>query len=296
MTTQAHVLVPVDGSAAAKRAVGYAAELAHRLGARISFAHVKAPSGSLVELTATDEAAKAMLASIAAAYPGMDAPTSFVISNDVACAICDAFPDAIVVVGSDHASRHASGATQSVAEALVREAHQHPILVVGPHAETEALAGPVAIALDGSRAAEAALLAALAWTGAFATPLQLVQVVVATTQVTHGDPRQPPTDYLKSVQTGLRGGGVTAECFTIVDDDPVAGLVRHLTRHGCSLVVMSTHARQGLERIALGSVTMGVIEASPCAVCAVNPEPLDQPALTAGPPADHAQLMPRPGL
>ncbi|HUP73934.1 MAG TPA: universal stress protein [Acidimicrobiales bacterium] len=295
MTTQAHVLVPVDGSAAAKRAVGYAAKLAERLGARISFAHVQAPSRSLVELTATDEAAKAMLASIAAVYPAMNAPTSFVIGNDIACAICDAFPDAIVVVGSDHASRRAAGGKQSVAEALVREAHHHPILVVGPRAQTEALEGPIAIALDGSKAAEAALLAALAWTGVFATPLQLLQVV-ATTQVTHNDPVQPPTDYLKSVQTRLRGGGVTAECFTVVDDDPVAGLIRHLTHHRCSLVVMSTHARQGVERVALGSVTMGVIEASPCAVCAVNPEQLDQPALTAGPPADHARLMPRPGL
>jgi nucleotide-binding universal stress UspA family protein len=236
-----------------------------------------------------------MLASIAVAYPGIDAPTSFVIGNDVACAICDAFPEAIVVVGSDHASRRAVGATQSVAEALVREAHHHPILVVGPRAETEALEGPIAIALDGSQAAEAALLAALAWTGAFATPLQLVQVV-ATTQAAHHDPVQPPTDYLRSVQTRLRGGGVTAECFTVVDDDPVAGLIGHLARHGCPLVVMSTHARQGVERAALGSVTMGVIEASPCAACAVSPEQLDQRALTAGLPADHAQLMRRTGL
>ena len=104
MTTQAHILVPVDGSAAAERAIGYAAKLAERLDARISFAHVQTPLGSVVELKASDEEGKAMLASIAAAYPTIDAPMSLVVGNDVACAICAAFPEAIVVVGSDHAA------------------------------------------------------------------------------------------------------------------------------------------------------------------------------------------------
>ena len=50
MTTQAHILVPIDGGEAAKRAVGYGAALANRLGARLSFSHVQAASGSIVEL------------------------------------------------------------------------------------------------------------------------------------------------------------------------------------------------------------------------------------------------------
>ena len=290
MTTQAHVLVPVDGSAATKRAIGYAVQLAERLNAPISFAHVQAPIGSVVELRGADEDAKAMLASIAAAYPHVDATTAFVVGKDVACSICDAFPEAIVVVGSDHAARQAAGPEDSTAEAFVREAHHHPILVVGPHAESTSLEGPIAIALDGSKVAEDALLAALAWTHVFATPLQLVQVVPTRSAAID---TAPPTGYLFSVQAHLEAGGVAAQCHTVVDNDPVSGLVRHLTEHRCSLVMMATHSRRGIERAAMGSVTMGVIAASPCAVCAVNPEPLSQLELAAGSPPDHTQLVPR---
>ena len=290
MTMQAQILVPVDGSAAAKRAIGYAAQLANRLGARISFAHVQAPIGSVVELKATDEEGKAMLASIAAAYPDADASTAIVVGTSVACAICDAFPDAILVVGSDHAARHAVGAKESVAEALVREAHHHPILVVGPHAAADSLDGPIAIALDGSKVAEDALLMALVWTRVFATPVQLVQVV--STRAAASETGPPTSDYLESVQAHLSAGGLDAGCYVIVDDDPVAGLVRHLNEHRCSLVMMSTHARRGLERAALGSVTMGVIAAGPCTVCTVHPDTVVQPQLAAGSPPDHTQLVP----
>jgi nucleotide-binding universal stress UspA family protein len=291
MTTQAHVLVPVDGSAASKRAVAYAGKIADRLHARISFAHVQAPIGSVVELRATDEEGRAMLAVLAAEYPEVDAPTSVVVGTDVACAICAAFPDAIVVVGSDHASRGASGDNDSVAEAMVREAHHHPILVVGPRVRDTSLDGPIAIALDGSKLAEDVLLAALTWTRMFDTPVHLVQVV--STEAAPGAAGYRPSDYIESVQAHLSAGGLDAHCYLVVDDDPVAGLVGHLEKHGCSLVMMSTHSRRGVERAAFGSVTMGVIAASPCAVCAVHPETVKQPELGAGSTSEHAQLVAR---
>jgi nucleotide-binding universal stress UspA family protein len=232
-----------------------------------------------------------MLASLIAKYPDVDAPTSLVVGNDVACAICAAFPDAIVVVGSDHAARDATGAKDSVAEAMVREAHHHPILVVGPHVQTPSLDGPIAIGLDGSKVAEDALLAALTWARVFGTTLHLVQIL--STEATRRTADRRQSDYIESVQAHLSAGGVDAECYVLVDDDPVAGLVRHLEQHGCSLMMMSTHSRRGLERAAFGSVTMGVIAASPCPVCAVHPGTADQLELEAGSPADHAQLLPR---
>jgi nucleotide-binding universal stress UspA family protein len=282
----------VDGSAAAKRAIAYGALLADRLGARLSFAHVQPPVGSIVELkAAADEEAEAMLEAIALCYPQADSTASIVVGNDVACAICDTFPDAIVVVGSDHAARHPSGPQESVAEALVRAAHNHPILVLGARADAKSLDGPIAIALDGSKIAEEALLAALAWTRSFATPVHLLQVIPPSAS---RDPSEPTAnDYLESVHAHLSAGGVDSECFLIVDDDPVTGIVGHLRDHRCSLVVMSTHARRGIEREAMGSVTMGVIAASPCAVCAVHPDTAAALELPAGAPSEHAQIARR---
>lgn len=113
-TTQTQVLVPVDGSAEAKRAVGYAAKLAARLQARLSFAHVQPPVGSIVELKATDPEGEVMLAPIAANYPDAALTTpKIVVGTDVASAICSAFPGAIVLVGSEHAGRHLSDASAS---------------------------------------------------------------------------------------------------------------------------------------------------------------------------------------
>src|SRR3954462_7816880 len=70
MTKQPHVLVPVDGSAAAKRAVGYGTLLADRLSARISFPHVRPPIGSSGEpKVGSDDEAEALLEAIAVCYP-----------------------------------------------------------------------------------------------------------------------------------------------------------------------------------------------------------------------------------
>jgi nucleotide-binding universal stress UspA family protein len=290
MTTQAHILVPVDGSVAAKRAIAYAAALAGRLDARISFAHVQAPVGSIVELRASDADGAAMMAAVAADYPDAAPMPKIVVGGDIACSICAAFPGAILVVGSEHASRGVSG-TQSVAEALVREAHDHPILVVGPASETASFAGPLVLALDGSKVAEVASLAALAWSRLFDVPIHLVQVV--STAAAAASVAPAPSGYLQSVRAAMMVGGLEAHCFTVVDDDPVAGLLRHVDEHHCSLVVMSTHARRGVEREAMGSVTMGVIASSPCPVCAVHPDSHVQRELAAGSSSEHAQLAPR---
>ena len=290
MTTQAHILVPVDGSGAAKRAIGYAAALADRLGARISFAHVQAPVGSIVELRASDADGTAMMASVAADYPGAVTMPKIVVGGDIAGSICAAFPEAILVVGSERASRGSSG-KQSVAEALIREAHDHPILVVGPASDTASFAGPIVLALDGSKVAEQAALAALAWSRLFGPPIHLVQVM--STAAAAASVGAESSGYLQSVRAAMMVGGLEAQCFTVVDDDPVAGLLRHVAEHNCSLVVMSTHARRGVEREAMGSVTMGVIASSPCPVCAVHPDAYLQRELAAGSTSEHAQLAPR---
>ena len=287
MTPQPHVLVPIDGSAAAQRAVGHAAALADRLGARLSFAHVQRPSGSIVELEATDAESSTMMAAIAAAHPQLEARTSIIVADDIACAICDSFPDAIVVAGSEHAAQHA--AVPSIAEALIRNAHDHPILVVGPKVQSPSFEGPVAVALDGSKLAEAALLPALAWARAFGVQLQLLQVVPSTSDHT----ARAATDYLMSLQSIAEAGGVIAESCVISADDPVVGLVRHLSEHDCSLVAISSHSRDSVARLAFGSVTMGLIAESPCTVCAVHPDTSPPAALTGGVSADHAQLQRR---
>lgn len=56
-----------------------------------------------------------------------------------------------------------------------------------------------------------------------------------------------------------------------LEDTPVAGILAGIERCRPELVVMATHARRGLSRVALGSVTEGVIRRSPVPVLAVPP-------------------------
>ena len=172
---------------------------------------------------------------------------------------------------------------------MVREAHNHPIVVVGPHAESNSLDGPIAIALDGSKVAEEALLGAVAWSRLFDTPIHLVQVLPPSAFT--GETGWRATDYLESVRAHFAVGGLDCESYVVVGDDPVTGLVNHLRDHQCSLVAMATHARRGVAREAIGSVTMGVIAASPCAVCAMHPDAVASLELPAGAPSEHAQMM-----
>lgn len=56
-----------------------------------------------------------------------------------------------------------------------------------------------------------------------------------------------------------------------LEDTPVAGILAGIERCRADLVVMATHARHGLPRMALGSVTEQVIRRAPIPVLAVPP-------------------------
>jgi nucleotide-binding universal stress UspA family protein len=85
----------------------------------------------------------------------------------------------------------------------------------------------------------------------------------------------------------------------IVHDTPVAGILDSAETHRCDLIVMGTHARTGVERLFLGSTTMGVLRASPVPILTVrtadkiDPEPFARVivAVDDSEPADAAAAV-----
>ena len=274
------VTVPVDFSSAARRALGVGAMLAHRMHVPLRIVHVQ-PSGTPA---AEVSRAKLMLYdvghSVADAYLGVPEPDIHVLcDDDVAHAIADDDHAAVVVIGSDSVSRRAS-LKGSRADSVVAFARHQPVVIVGPAAKLNGQAGPLAVFLDGSPIAEAALPAAVAWANRFERPIALVQVVdAATASYAKRDGDGVRSSYLLAVQHALENEGTAARADLVVHDDPAAAIVRYLAERDCPFGFISTHASQGVEREAFGSTAMAVAARSTCPIAVVRPTRISPPIL-----------------
>jgi nucleotide-binding universal stress UspA family protein len=162
-----------------------------------------------------------------------------------------------------------------------------PLVAVGPRAgwaESDgAVPDRVVVCLDGQADAERSLPIAAGWAQCFGLPLSLVTAAdplllrsrlgrerAAATR--HFPPDGDPRAYLEalaaeSVFTGLAVGtevlwGPASPHITIGG---------HLDRHPGALAVATTHARTGLARVALGSSMSHIVHRSPVPVLVVPP-------------------------
>jgi nucleotide-binding universal stress UspA family protein len=256
------LLVPLDGSPAAERAIAPAVELARR---------TRVPLRLMRQAYSDDiDDAIAYLATVARRRAaGVDVETQVLDRESVPNAILDARHQETLVCMSSHGR---GGLTRamigSFTEAVLRSVDR-PVLVVGPHVhDGAAFAGHVTACIDASRSSELTLEPARAWAALLGRPLWLVSVARPT------PPSEFPADG--ALETGVLGrfarqiGGVDGwDVYhgrdvaheladrTTSDDDPVA------------LLVMATHGRTGWDRLRLGSVTAATIQAAAVPVLVV---------------------------
>lgn len=261
------IVVPLDGSDLARRALPVGAQLAGALGSPLTL--LTAGWGSTVaEL-------EAMLSAEAAR---VDVQTQVRV-------VADTFPataihqstsgtDDAVVMATHGRSGLGKALLGSVAEDLLK-ATSRPVLLLGPAAEAapSITGGVLLVPVDGSPTSAAILSTAARW----ATALRLSVRVVAVTR-DDGTPLGP-LDHdqllaaLEQAADVFRDAGIAVEAETVTGRDPAGALVE-LARHlPATIVAMSTHARTGWERTALGSVTMKVVHDAPCPVLVQRPSP-----------------------
>jgi nucleotide-binding universal stress UspA family protein len=75
---------------------------------------------------------------------------------------------------------------------------------------------------------------------------------------------QAKLDYLE-----VAGSPLAVERF-LLEGDPAPAILEFAQRRQCSLIVMGTHGRTGLERLLMGSVAEQIVRASPCPVLTVK--------------------------
>jgi nucleotide-binding universal stress UspA family protein len=257
------ILVPLDGSPAAERALPPALELVRLTGVPLR----------VLQRALTDdvEDAAAYLAGVAARHAGeTDIETVVVDRESIPDAILDGLgPETLVCMSSHGRGGLGRALVGSVAEALLRTIDR-PVLVVGPHvADRVTFTGRVVTCIDGSDHSERTIEPARAWAAALGLPLWLVEVAVPSTPVewfTEGG----AAESADLARLARRFGDVVG-WDTFHNRHPARELVDISSSEfePTALLVMATHGRTGWNRLRLGSVTAATVHAATVPVLVV---------------------------
>lgn len=275
-----NVLVAIDDSDISVAAVKFAVRLAKRAGASLTFCNAVDLSGidaacvqpyadvSLDGLVKPlHEEAQAILAAAAdVANAASVRAATRELSGPAPRAILEAAPmlcaDAIVVGTHGHRglSRLIFGST---AEEVLHDAGI-PVFVVPAGANPGQSQDPflrIAVAVDGSEAAAAALDAALDLAVLDGGRLSIVHAIAHDdSMLAYARQRDRAQLLVSAAATRAEQCGVLAETF-ILEGDPTRRLLKFVRSHSIDLLAMGTHGRRGLDRMLFGSVAESVARA-----------------------------------
>jgi nucleotide-binding universal stress UspA family protein len=306
MTTTQRVLVPLDGSLLAERAIPVAAALAGSEGA-ITFMHVvpdpeplRGIFGSMLAtsddvLRMERETATVMIEEIARRWKGVlsQEPSIHVTPGDPAEMILRAVRDvgatmiAIASHGRGMAGRLAFG---SVADRIARSS-EVPVLIVHPDEEDESVQIEAQLAeirrilvpLDGSETAAQALPVATDLAQSSGASVHLVQAVNPSAmllpspvgaahypaelyQEVADEMKTSAKETLSTAESDISSGGV--DVTQVVVEGPAVAAIESEVKEG-DLIVMTSHGRGGFRRWLLGSVSEKLIRSGAAPVVLV---------------------------
>lgn len=296
------ILVPLDGSAVAERALPLAGRIARASGAalRLVLVHHATPASAITvpQIVPADydavtrESEESYLGQVAerAGGDGTAVTTALlegVVADAIAADVAAAGADLVVMTthGRGPVSRFWMG---SVADELVRTLTV-PVLLIRADAEQDhTMPRRILVPLDGSPRAERALEHAAAFARLGGGGLELLQVVPPIMPVVpDGAPLMPPAPpaqagdllvesaraYVERQAEEVRGRGLAARAEVVVDASAAAAIVEVSQRDGIDLVAIATHGAGGLRRAVLGSVTDKVLRTTRRPLLVIRPEP-----------------------
>ncbi|HEY6236849.1 MAG TPA: universal stress protein [Candidatus Elarobacter sp.] len=260
-----HITVPVDGSTTSERGIAFALELA-REGGRVSFCSVVDPvlsyapamqgaamdPGRMLDVLDDDAAVfcgraqdEAIKHGIACTTQVLHGPCADQIRSFAAHNGSDA-----IVIGTHGRTGLSRAVLGSVAEAVMRHSD---VPVVTVHEDDEMRTGPLAVAMDSSPAAQAALDIGIA----IAAARQMKSMIV---YVCNPTPTPAAVNVLlERAAERARNHGIVTQ--VVVRDGAAADqLLAAAEEDDCCMMVMGTHGRSPLVRFVLGSVAMTVVE------------------------------------
>jgi len=267
MTT---VIVPLDGSATAERALPHARALAGPEG-RVLLLTCEFHGEPIAPRRYLDDRVGEITGPTEARVTFEREPATAIV------AVARAHPDALVCMTAHGRSAVAAAVLGSTAEAVARTI-DGPLVLVGPHADHDRarlLAANLAIGVDSVGTAEVVAPPA----AAFAARLHLHPWVF---EAVH----PAPYPFVADADVPGRSGAAraaehamamfaareqAAEQKVVAAVDPADAIVRFVHDLPASYVAVATHGRSGVARFAFGSVAMRVVHRSPAPVLVVRP-------------------------
>lgn len=289
-----NILVPLDGSQVASSVLPYVANLAKRLGARVTLLTVFTLRQREARGLETEVRAEAQAMGRREAQRLAEAGTlvdTLVVSGRPAEQIvnqAEARNFDLIAIGTRGQSGIRRRLVGSVTDEVVRSSRV-PVLVLSPRAvERSAQTGyglsSITVPLDGSELAEYVLPYAEELAQRLSLEINLLRVVqVASLAYFAGDGvpmntlpleeelEAEATAYLSKVADNLRARGLTTTQVAL-KGSPALSIVDHLKNLADNLVAICTHGRSGLGRLLIGSVADSIIRSSGAPVLAINPQ------------------------
>jgi nucleotide-binding universal stress UspA family protein len=264
-STPKTLVVPLDGSEFALRAVPVASNLAGSFDADLLL--MTTPLGGDKEMR---DVPPVWLGDAATASGYARVRTVVAQDDHAAVAIAELvaeLPDAAICMSTHGHGRVVSAALGSVATDVVHRVRA-PVVLLGPDFVAEPNAnGWMVVAHDGSAAADAILAPARAWADA----LGLLVTVVHVLHPLDVEGAQAPMTGISHVVSYF-GEGTTVRVAR--SSYPAGAILDVVEEVRPLLVAMSTHGHTGLARITLGSVTTDVVRESRCPVLVTRPAAL----------------------
>jgi len=296
MTTSViKVLSAIDFGEPSLEGLRQARTLAHELGGTVAACHVLPANHDLSLLfperslsavgegAAAEDGARKALQDHARTKLGLELSEIFIERGTAYAEIvrrAETWGADFIVVGSHGRTGLARAVLGSTAERVARYAHCCVLI-----ARTSPNAGPVLVATDLSDLSLPALVA-----GAAAAKRKGARLVVASAfewyetvfasvgGMTTMLPPMPPVDLKQQMREALQATleeawlpvEATGEA-RVLDGSPATAIVACAEELGAALVVVGTHGRTGLTRLALGSVAERIIRGAACSVLAVRP-------------------------
>jgi nucleotide-binding universal stress UspA family protein len=295
------ILVSLDGTPQAERALRYAEVLVRSVGGQLQLFRASVGGGPLDYI-------ERALDSIAKRLQETGVPTEWnVVAGDAVPAILKAArswqPD-FIAMATTRSSGLDRWLNDGVADAIVRSA-EVPVLVVPPDREhPSARMSPVRIMvpLDGSAIAEEALGPAVALARSLHADLILLRAI----EEDNPGSAQEAEHYIQKVLDGVRAALPQRQVLAhVATESPTIAIAQAAVDLGADLIAMSTRGRGGLARAVLGSTATATLERSivplllfgPAAVTAslstsrkiATPSPKNLPAPFATRPGDAVE-------
>ena len=261
------ILLPLDGTAGAERAIGPATALAAAGGSALW------PVSAALSTEADDrlhylEQVAATLDVPKVQPELLDREGAAVVIESLALSYNRLHSGGLVICMSTHARGPIPELVLGSTAAAVVRAGAAPVVLVGPEARSGWSPRNLVVCLDGSALSEAVLPLAATWASAMGLGCWLVQVV--DDEVVSGLDT-PESAYVRNVAGDLRARGLHADWEVLHGPDVGAAIAEFATTVPGALVALTTHGRSGLQLVTMGSTATSVVRHSQTPVVVLRP-------------------------